>query len=57
MAQRPTAELKVPSQDPKKKDEDEDKKTPEKNAGPSKANGDKKEELVCQMSAINTLMY
>ncbi|KAG6379757.1 26S proteasome regulatory complex non-ATPase subcomplex Rpn1 subunit [Boletus reticuloceps] len=44
MAQRPTAEIKVPSQDPKKKEEEEEKKAPEKKAGTSKATGDKKEE-------------
>ena len=44
MAQRPTAEIKVPSEDPKKKKEEEEKKPAEKKAGTSKPNGDKKEE-------------
>jgi len=56
MAQRPTAEIKVPSEDPKKKKEEEEKKAAEKKPGTSKANGDKKdeeEELVRQTSVIN----
>ena len=45
MAQRPTAEIKVPSDDPnKKKKEEEEKKATEKKASAPKANGDKKEE-------------
>ncbi|KAG9311635.1 26S proteasome regulatory complex non-ATPase subcomplex Rpn1 subunit [Chiua virens] len=44
MAQRPTAEIKVPSEDPKKNKEEEEKKAAEKKAGTSKANGDKKDE-------------
>lgn len=44
MAQRPTAEIKVPSQDPKKKKEEEEKKPADKKVGASKPNGDKKEE-------------
>lgn len=55
MAERPTAEIRVPSEDPKKKKEEEEKKTTEKKTGTSKANGDKKEEeeLVRQTSVIN----
>lgn len=56
MAQRPTAEIKVPSEDPKKKKEEEEKKAAEKKAGTSKVNGDKKdedEELVRQTDVIN----
>ena len=56
MAQRPTAEIKVSSEDPEKKKEEEEKKAAEKKAGASKANGDKKdeeEELVRQTNAIN----
>lgn len=56
MAERPTAEIKVPSEDPKKKTEEEEKKAAEKKAGTPKANGDKKdeeEELVRQTSVIN----
>ena len=55
MAQRPTAEIKVPSEDPKKKNEEEEKKAADKKAGTPKANGDKKdeeEELVRQTSVI-----
>ncbi|KAF9239262.1 26S proteasome regulatory complex non-ATPase subcomplex Rpn1 subunit [Melanogaster broomeanus] len=46
MAERPTADLSVTSEDPKKKkvEEAEDKKAPEKKAGTSKADGEKKEE-------------
>ena len=44
MAERPTAEIKVPSEDPKKKTEEEEKKAAEKKAGTPKANGDKKDE-------------
>lgn len=56
MAQRPTAEIKVPSEDPKKKKEEDEKKAAEKKAGTSKANGDKKdeeEELVCETNVIS----
>lgn len=56
MAQRPTAEIKVPSEDPKKTKEEEEKKAAEKKAGKSKVNGDKKdedEELVRQADAIS----
>lgn len=56
MAQRPTAEIKVPSEDPKRKKEEEEKKAAEKKPGTSKANGDKKdeeEELVRQTNVVN----
>lgn len=56
MAERPTAEIKVPSEDPKKKKEEEETKAAQKKAGTSKANGDKKdeeEELVRQTNVIN----